>query len=174
MEIIKIKRGFVEWDLRDPTAEDLLWEVGVRAALVNRDVVTERIAPFVRGIDVRIAEVPNRSRFNVLVHREDLQILSVNPREVLTRDQVKTALKARKYIEVKLKPLLKDLELLAEWLDVLEPENTLFSTPVESPSDVKSPLDVASLLVEMTGDSAWVVSFRKGLDVLIELVLAHA
>ncbi len=174
MEIIKIKRGFVEWDLRDPTAEDLLWEVGVRAALVNRNVVTERIAPFVRGIDVRIAEVPNRSRFNVLVHREDLQILSVNPREVLTRDQVKTALKARKYIEVKLKPLLKDLELLAEWLDVLEPENTLFSTPVESPSDVKSPLDVASLLVEMTGDSAWVVPFRKGLDVLIELVLAHA
>lgn len=174
MEIIKIKRGFVEWDLRDPTAEDLLWEVGVRAALVNRNVVTERIAPFVRGIDVKIAEVPNRSRFNVLVHREDLQILSVNPREVLTRDQVKTALKARKYIEVKLKPLLKDLELLAEWLDVLEPENTLFSTPVESPSDVKSPLDVASLLVEMTGDSAWVVPFRKGLDVLIELVLAHA
>lgn len=174
MEIIKIKRGFVEWDLRDPTAEDLLWEVGVRAALVNRNVVTERIAPFVRGIDVRIAEVPNRSRFNVLVHREDLQILSVNPREVLTRDQVKTTLKARKYIEVKLKPLLKDLELLAEWLDVLEPENTLFSTPVESPSDVKSPLDVASLLVEMTGDSAWVVPFRKGLDVLIELVLAHA
>lgn len=174
MEIIKIKRGFVEWDLRDPTAEDLLWEVGIRAALVNRNVVTERIAPFVRGIDVKIAEVPNRSRFNVLVHREDLQILSVNPREVLTRDQVKTALKARKYIEVKLKPLLKDLELLAEWLDVLEPENTLFSTPVESPSDVKSPLDVASLLVEMTGDNAWVVPFRKGLDVLIELVLAHA
>lgn len=172
-DVIRIRRGFVEWDLRDPSAEDLLWEVGVRVALVRRGVVTQKIAPVVRGVDVGVADVPNRSKFNVLVHKEDVQILSVNPREVLTRDQVKTSLKMGKYIEVKLKPLLKDLELLAEWLEVLEPDNTLFATPVESPSDVKSPLDVESLLVELTGDSSWRRPLRNGLNALVDLLVSH-
>ncbi len=171
--MIRIRRGFVEWDLRDPSAEDLLWEVGVRAALVRRGVVTRKIAPIVRGIDVGVVDVPSRSKFNVLVHREGAQILSVNPREVLTRDQVRTSLKMGKYVEIKLKPLLRDLELLAEWLEVLEPDNTLFATPVESPRDVKSPLDVESLIVELTGDSSWRIPFRKGLEVLVELLISH-
>ncbi|MGC8972635.1 MAG: hypothetical protein ACP5I3_03005 [Thermoproteus sp.] len=170
---VRIRRGYVEWDLADAAAEDLLWEVGVRAALVRQGVTTERIAPAVRGVDVRVVEVPNRSKFNVYVYREDVQVLSVNPRDVLTRDQVKAALKMGKYIEVRLRPLLGDLELLMEWLDVLEPENTLFSTPVESPRDVKSPRDVESLLVELTGDSSWRMPFERGLEIMATLLASH-
>lgn len=169
---IRVRRGYVEWDLADAAAEDLLWEVGVRVALVRPGVATERIAPVVRGLDINAVEVPNRSKFNVYVYREDVQILSVGHREVLTRDQVKTALKMGKYVELRLKPLLEDLGLLLRWLDVLEPENTLFSTPVRSPRDVKSPIDLENLLVELTGDSSWKIPFEKGLETVAGL-LSH-
>ncbi|MEL9991933.1 MAG: hypothetical protein QXP98_04865 [Thermoproteus sp.] len=171
--VIRIRRGFVEWDLAAESAEEALWEVGVRAALVRPGVVTEKIAPVVRGEDINTAYVPNRSKFNVYVYREEIQILTLNPSDVITRDQVRAALNAGKYLELRLKPLLKDVELLLKWLEVLEPEITLFSTPVESPRDVKSPIDIASLLVELTDDESWSRPFVKGMEILVELISSH-
>jgi len=104
------------------------------------------------------------------VYREEVQIIRVNPLAPLTRDQVRTARRYGKYIELPLKPLLKDLPLLAKWLEVLEPEVVLFSTPVEDVRDVKSPLDVAALLVEVSRDERWVEPIKNALGILTELV----
>ncbi|RFA94965.1 hypothetical protein [Pyrobaculum aerophilum] len=170
-----IKRGFVEWDFAvySPEVEKALWEVGVRAALLRRETETSLIAPFVRGVDIKWAEAKGRDKFNVYVYREDVQLIRVNPYAPLTRDQVRAALKYNKYIELPLKPLLSNLPLLAEWLEVLEPEATVFSTPVESLGDVKSPLDVAALLVELSGDANWTAPFKNSLGVLTELVASR-
>jgi hypothetical protein len=167
-----VRRGFVEWDLAvvTPEVERALWEVGVRAALLRREVETERLASFVRGVDINWAEARGRDKFNVVVYREEVQIIRVNPLAPLTRDQVRTARRYGKYVELPLKPLLKDLPLLAKWLDVLEPEVVLFSTPVEDLRDVKSPLDVAALLVEVGRDERWVEPIKNALGVLTELV----
>lgn len=172
-DVLKIRRGFVEWDLRSSDAEEQLWEVGVRAALARPGVLTTRIAPAVRGRDVLAAEVPNRAKFNVYVHREGVQVLTVNPREVLTRHQVRAALREGKYVELRLRPLLEDLGRLVSWLEVLEPEITLFSTPVGSPKDVKSPLDIGALLEELTEDPAWPRQLERGLEILVELMLEN-
>lgn len=168
-----IKRGFVEWDLAvvTPEIEKALWEVGVRAALLREEVETSLLAPVVRGVDVRWTEAKGREKFNVYVYREEVQIIRVNPFTPLTHDQVKTAVKYGKYIELPLRPLLKDLSLLARWLEVLEPEITIFSTPVESLSDVKAPLDIAALLIEISGDSSWRDAIVNSLGVLTELIL---
>lgn len=170
-----IKRGFVEWDVAvyTPEIERALWEVGVRAVLLRREAETSLLAPFVRGVDIKWAEARGRDKFNVYVYREGVQLIRVNPNAPLTRDQVRTALKYHKYIELQLKPLLSNLPLLAEWLEVLEPEATVFSTPVESLGDVKSPLDVAALLVELSGDSNWALPFKNSLAVLTELVVSR-
>lgn len=167
-----IRRGFVEWDLVTvlPEIERALWEVGVRAALLRRETETVLLAPFVRGVDVNCVEVKSRSKFNVHVYRDDVQIIRVSPVEPITRDQVRAAIKHGKYIELPLKPLLKDLKALAKWLNVLEPEVTIFSTPVEGIRDVKSPLDVAALLVEIGGDESWALPIKGSLGTLTELV----
>jgi hypothetical protein len=167
-----VRRGFVEWDLVTvlPEIERALWEVGVRAALLRRETETVLLAPFVRGVDVNCVEVRSRSKFNAHVHRDDVQVIRVNPAEPVTRDQVRAAIKYCKYIELPLRPLLRDLRALAKWLNVLEPEVTIFSTPVESVRDVKSPLDVAALLVEISGDESWSLPIKDSLGVLAELV----
>ncbi|MEM0278267.1 hypothetical protein [Pyrobaculum sp.] len=167
-----VRRGFVEWDLAtaDPRVERALWEVGVRAAVLRGEWDTSLLAPFVRGVDIKWAEARGREKFNVYVYREDVQVIRVNPLYPLTRDQVRVAVKYGKYVELPLKPLLSNLPLLAEWLSVLEPEVAIFSTPVESLRDVKSPLDVASLLVELSGDPAWRRPIADSLGVLAELV----
>lgn len=169
--VIEVRRGYVEWDLRDSSAEDFLWEVGVRAALVRRGVVTRRIAALVRGVDVPVAEATSRSKFNVIVYKESVKLISVNPSQPLTRDQVRTAKRYGKIIEVPLRPLLRDLKTLAGWLEVLEPEIAVFSTPVDSPWSVKSPLDVENLLVELSGDPDWRAPIERGLELLVEAAL---
>ncbi|MBP1449567.1 MAG: hypothetical protein JZD41_06120 [Thermoproteus sp.] len=171
MRAVEIRRGYVEWDLQTAEAEDFLYEVGVRAALVRRGVVTTKIAPVVRGVDVKAAEAPSRSKFNVLAYRDNIKLIKVNPREILTKEQIKIAKKYGKFIEIPISPLLKDLSALAAWLDVLDPDNTVFSTPVDGPWSVKSPLDVAALLVEISGDNEWRKPFEKGLEYLVEMVL---
>jgi hypothetical protein len=110
-----VRRGFVEWDLAvvTPDVERALWEVGVRAALLRREAETELLAPFVRGVDINWAEARGRDKFNVVVYREEVQIIRVNPLAPLTRDQVRTARRYGKYVELPLKPLLKDLPLVS-------------------------------------------------------------
>ncbi|MCC6036221.1 MAG: hypothetical protein LM559_04135 [Pyrobaculum sp.] len=167
-----VRRGFVEWDLAvvTPEVEKALWEVGVRAALLRAEAETALLAPFVRGVDVNWVEARGRDKFNVFVYRDEVQIIRVNPHAPLTRDQVRAARKYGKYVELPLRPLLRDLPLLARWLEVLEPNVTIFSTPVESLRDVKSPLDVAALLVEVGRDEGWVLPIKNSLGVLTELV----
>ncbi len=167
-----VRRGFVEWDLATvtPEIEKALWEVGVRAALLRAEAETALLAPFVRGVDVSWAEARGRDKFNVYVYREEVQIIRVNPHAPLTRDQVRAARRYGKYVELPLRPLLRDLPLLARWLEVLEPEVAIFSTPVESLRDVKSPLDVAALLVEIGRDEGWALPIKSSLGVLTELV----
>ncbi|ACB39704.1 hypothetical protein [Pyrobaculum neutrophilum] len=167
-----VRRGFVEWDLAaaTPEVEKALWEVGVRAAVLRRDVETVLLAPVVRGVDVRWAEAESRDRFNAYVYREDVQVIRVNPHTPLTRDQVRAAARYGKYIELPLKPLLADVPLLARWLEVLEPDVVVFSTPVEELDDVKSPLDVAALLVEVGGDPSWRRPILNSLGILAELI----
>lgn len=109
--------------------------------------------------------------FNKLVYR-DAQVIRVDPRVIITRDQVKTAMRRGVYIELSLKTLIKDLPLLKEWLEVLEPEAVIFSTSVETPLDVKSPLDLTALLVEISGDKSWAAPILKSLDILVELVVS--
>ncbi len=170
-KIISVKRGFVEWDLAvvTPNVEKALWEVGVRAALMRSEAATELLAAFVRGVDVRWGEAGGREKFNKYLHRE-VQLIRVNPRVPITRAQARAALKLGKYVELPIKPLLRDLPLLATWLEILEPEATVISTPVEAVEDVKSPLDIAALLVELTGDESWEASMRNYLATLVELV----
>jgi len=167
-----VRRGFVEWDLATvtPEIEKALWEVGVRAVLLRAEAETALLAPFVRGVDVNWAEARGRDKFNVYVYREEVQIIRVNPHAPLTRDQVRAARRYGKYVELPLRPLLRDLPLLARWLEVLEPEVAIFSTPVESLRDVKSPLDVAALLVEIGRDEGWALPIKSSLGVLTELV----
>jgi hypothetical protein len=167
-----VRRGFVEWDLAvvTPEVEKALWEVGVRAALLRAEAETALLVPFVRGVDVNWVEARGRDKFNVFVYRDEVQIIRVNPLAPLTRDQVRAARKYGKYVELPLRPLLRDLPLLARWLEVLEPDVTIFSTPVESLRDVKSPLDVAALLVEVSRDEGWVLPIKNSLGVLTELV----
>lgn len=167
-----VRRGFVEWDLATvtPEIEKALWEVGVRAVLLRAEAETALLAPFVRGVDVSWAEARGRDKFNVYVYREEVQIIRVNPHAPLTRDQVRAARRYGKYVELPLRPLLRDLPLLARWLEVLEPEVAIFSTPVESLRDVKSPLDVAALLVEIGRDEGWALPIKSSLGVLTELV----
>ncbi len=167
-----VRRGFVEWDLATvtPEIERALWEVGVRAVLLRAEAETALLAPFVRGVDVNWAEARGRDKFNVYVYREEVQIIRVNPHAPLTRDQVRAARRYGKYVELPLRPLLRDLPLLARWLEVLEPEVAIFSTPVESLRDVKSPLDVAALLVEIGRDERWALPIKSSLGVLTELV----
>jgi len=167
-----VRRGFVEWDLATvtPEIEKALWEVGVRAVLLRAEAETALLAPFVRGVDVSWAEARGRDKFNVYVYREEVQIIRVNPYAPLTRDQVRAARRYGKYVELPLRPLLRDLPLLARWLEVLEPEVAIFSTPVESLRDVKSPLDVAALLVEIGRDEGWALPIKSSLGVLTELV----
>ncbi|ABO07933.1 hypothetical protein [Pyrobaculum calidifontis] len=167
-----VKRGFVEWDLVrvGPEVEAALWEVGVRAAVLREEAETEVIAPFVRGVDIRWAVASGREKFNKLVYRDDVQVIEVNPQTPITRDQARAALRYGKYVALPLKPLLKDLPLLAQWLDVLEPEATVVATGVENASDVKSPLDVAALLVEISGDENWALPIKNSLGILTELV----
>ncbi len=167
-----VRRGFVEWDLATvtPEIEKALWEVGVRAVLLRAEAETALLAPFVRGVDVNWAEARGRDKFNVYVYREEVQIIRVNPHAPLTRDQVRAARRYGKYVELPLRPLLRDLPLLARWLEVLEPEVAIFSTPVESLRDVKSPLDVAALLVEIGRDERWALPIKSSLGVLTELV----
>ncbi|MFN3803988.1 MAG: hypothetical protein ACK4SY_02925 [Pyrobaculum sp.] len=166
-----VKRGFVEWDLAAPSrqVEEALWEVGVRAAVLRREAATELLAPFVRGVDIRWAEASGREKFNVYLHR-DVQIIRVNWRNPISRAQARSALRYGKYVELPIRPLLGNLPLLWQWLEVLEPEATVVSTPVESPSDVKAPLDVAALLVEISRDSRWEAPVKNSLAILTELV----
>lgn len=166
-----VRRGFVEWDLVGVSLEieAALWEVGVRAAVLRDERETCLLAPFVRGVDIKWAEATSRESFNRLVHR-DVQVVRVDPRVVVTRDQVKAALRRGVYIELSLRALVRDLALLANWLEVLEPEVALFSTPVESVVDVKSPIDTAALLVEISGDRSWATPIVDSLGILTELV----
>ncbi|MFN7106220.1 MAG: hypothetical protein ACK4M3_06535 [Pyrobaculum sp.] len=167
-----VRRGFVEWDLAAPPSRQLekaLWEVGVRAALLRKEAATELLAPFVRGVDIRWAEASGREKFNTLLHRE-VQIVRVNWRNPITRAQARSASRYGKYVELPIRPLLKDLPLLWQWLEVLEPEATVVSTPVESLSDIKAPLDVAALLVEVSRDSRWETPVKNSLAILTELV----
>ncbi|MEM0370272.1 MAG: hypothetical protein QXK71_01895 [Pyrobaculum sp.] len=168
-----VRKGFVEWDLVVVSLETeaSLWEVGVRAAVLRKEAETCLLAPFVRGVDIKWAEAFNREMFNKLVYR-DAQVIRVDPRVIITRDQVKTAMRRGVYIELSLKTLIKDLPLLKEWLEVLEPEAVIFSTSVETPLDVKSPLDLTALLVEISGDKSWAAPILKSLDILVELVVS--
>lgn len=169
-----VRRGFVEWDLVNvsPEVEAALWEVGVRAAVLRSERETCLLAPFVRGVDIKWAEATSREAFNKLVYR-GVQVVKVDPRVVVTRDQVKAALKHGVYIELSLKALIEDLSLLASWLEVLEPEVAIFSTPVESLRDVKSPIDAAALLVEVSGDRSWAAPILESLGILTELVASR-
>ncbi|AET31594.1 hypothetical protein P186_0126 [Pyrobaculum ferrireducens] len=169
---VVVRRGFVEWDLASPgpAVERALWEVGVRAVLLREEAETSLLAPFVRGVDVKWAEARGRDKFNVYVYKPDVQLIRVSPHAPLTRDQVRAAVRYGKYVELQLRPLLSNLALLAEWLKVLEPEAVVFSTPVEGLRDVKSPLDVAALLVEISGGDDWIYPFKNSLAVLTELV----
>lgn len=169
-----VRKGFVEWDLAyvSPEIEAALWEVGVRAAVLRDERETCLLAPFVRGVDVKWAEATSRETFNKLVYR-DVQVIKVDPHVVVTRDQVRTALRQGVYIELSLKTLIKDLALLANWLEVMEPEVALFSTPVENIADVKSPIDTAALLVEISGDKSWATPIVDSLGILTELVASR-
>lgn len=170
-----IRRGFVEWDVVEinDDVEKALFEVGVRAVLLRREHATSLVAPFVRGVDVCVAEAKNREKFNVYVYRPEVQIIRVNPRAPITRSQARTALKMAKYVELPLAPLLSDIHLLAHWLEVLEPEATVISLGISRAEEVKAPLDVAALLVEISGDEGWALPIRNSLAVLTELLARH-
>jgi len=169
--VIRVERGYVEWDLADAGAEEYLFEVGVRAALVRRGIETEKIASLTRGVHVRDVEVKSREKFNVYVQKDVAKLLSVAFLKPITREQVRTARRMGKIVELRLRPLLKQIHVLKQWLDVLDPEIVVFSTPVFSPWDVKSPKDVEALLVELSGDESWRDPVEKGLDTLVELAL---
>ncbi|MEM1598445.1 MAG: hypothetical protein QXP31_05045 [Pyrobaculum sp.] len=166
-----VKRGFVEFDVVNltPEVESALFEVGVRAVVLREEAEAALVAPFVRGVDFSWAEARGRHYFNKLIHRE-VQVIRVNPLEPITRDQARAAYKYGKYVELPLRPLLRNLPLLAEWLRVLEPEGAIVSTAVEGARDVKSPLDIAALLVEISGDEDWAKPIKNSLGILTELV----